>query len=72
MKKRDMTKLALVQAGEATAQRAAPGASALLAPRAPADRARLERMFNAHNAVVWTAGKEEHRWLLWFSKGPRP
>ena len=49
MKKRDMTKLALVQAREATAQPAAPGAAA----RAPADRARLERMFNAHHAVVW-------------------
>ena len=50
MKKRDMTKLALVQAGEATAQ---PGATPTVVPRAPADRARLERMFNAHNAVVW-------------------
>jgi RNA polymerase sigma-70 factor (ECF subfamily) len=50
MKKRDMTKLALVQAGEATAQAAA---TPVVVPRAPADRARLERMFNAHNAVVW-------------------
>ncbi len=53
MKKRDMTKLALVQAGEATAQPAVLGARPVVAPRAPADRARLERMFNAHNAVVW-------------------
>src|SRR6266496_97396 len=53
MKKRDMTKLALVQAGDATAQPAVLGARPVVAPRAPADRARLERMFNAHNAVVW-------------------
>jgi RNA polymerase sigma-70 factor (ECF subfamily) len=53
MKDRDMTKLALVKAGEATADAAALGSPQAVPPRLPADRARLERMFNAHNALVW-------------------
>ena len=58
MKKRDMATLALVKAADAT-ERAdaraagAPGADAKLAPRMPADRGRLERMFQAHHALVW-------------------
>lgn len=57
MKTRDMARLALVKAGDAT-ERAdvraagAPGAQPL-PPRAPADRSRLERMFQAHHALVW-------------------
>ena len=56
MKNRDMTKLALVKAGNATAQPSTLGApvdATPAAPRAPADRSRLERMFNAHHALVW-------------------
>jgi RNA polymerase sigma-70 factor, ECF subfamily len=60
MKIRDMARLALVKAGGATARAEAPaadvpvvGAPGSLVPRAPADRARLERMFTAHNALVW-------------------
>src|SRR6188508_3827758 len=54
MKRPDMTRLALVKAGDATERTAAPGADAKPpAPRAPADRTRLERMFEAHHALVW-------------------
>jgi RNA polymerase sigma-70 factor, ECF subfamily len=53
-----MTRLALVKAGDAT-ERAdiraadADGADAKLSSRAPVDRVRLERMFQAHHALVW-------------------
>jgi RNA polymerase sigma-70 factor (ECF subfamily) len=54
MKKPDMARLALVKAGDATERATAEGAGARpLAPRAPADRGRLERMFQAHHALVW-------------------
>jgi RNA polymerase sigma-70 factor (ECF subfamily) len=50
-----MAKLALVKAGEATDRSHAPVPEpARPAPtRAPADRSRLERMFQAHHALVW-------------------
>jgi RNA polymerase sigma-70 factor, ECF subfamily len=58
MKLPDMTRLALVKAGDATERSA--GTNAPLAgipkgapPRAPAVRSRLERRFTAHHALVW-------------------
>ena len=49
-----MTRLALVKAGDATERTTAQDVGAKpLAPRAPADRTRLERMFEAHHALVW-------------------
>src|SRR5262245_48429149 len=51
MKNRDMTRLALVKAGDATERATAPGANP--SPRVPVDRGRLERMFQAHHALVW-------------------
>jgi RNA polymerase sigma-70 factor, ECF subfamily len=57
MKIRDMARLALVKAGDTTERvdvrgAGAPGAQPL-PPRPPADRSRLERMFQAHHALVW-------------------
>ena len=48
-----MTRLALVKAGEATERATAPGAAVPAVPRPPVDRPRLERMFQAHHALVW-------------------
>jgi len=48
-----MTRLALVKAGEATERATAPGAAVPVVPRPPVDRPRLERMFQAHHALVW-------------------
>jgi RNA polymerase sigma-70 factor, ECF subfamily len=50
-----MARLALVKAGDATERATAEGAGAktLTAPQAPVDRGRLERMFQAHHALVW-------------------
>ena len=50
-----MTRLALVKAGTAAERPQALGSEPGRAapPRAPADRARLERMFTAHHALVW-------------------
>jgi RNA polymerase sigma-70 factor (ECF subfamily) len=56
MKVRDMVRLALVKAGDATERADAAGAPAAprpAPPRAPVDRTRLERMFTAHHALVW-------------------
>jgi RNA polymerase sigma-70 factor, ECF subfamily len=52
-----MARLALVKAGDATERATAhdAGADSTLPspPRAPVDRSRLERMFQAHHALVW-------------------
>ena len=60
MKIRDMTRLALVKAGDATERSGGSGPTTVpigppraVPPRAPADRSRLERMFTAHHALVW-------------------
>src|SRR5262245_39400681 len=57
MKRRDMARLALVKAGDATeradVRAAGAGAPAEAPVRAPADRSRLEQMFAAHHALVW-------------------
>ena len=48
-----MARLALVKAGEATERATADGAAQAMPPRVPVDRPRLERMFQAHHALVW-------------------
>jgi RNA polymerase sigma-70 factor (ECF subfamily) len=49
-----MARLALVKAGDATERATAEGAGAkALTAQAPVDRGRLERMFQAHHALVW-------------------
>ena len=48
-----MTRLALVKAGEATERATADGAAPAVPSRVPVDRTRLERMFQAHHALVW-------------------
>ena len=49
-----MARLALVKAGDATERATAEGAGAkTLTAQAPVDRGRLERMFQAHHALVW-------------------
>jgi RNA polymerase sigma-70 factor (ECF subfamily) len=55
MKNRDMARLALVNSEDAGARATAvvAGIAKSAAPRAPAERSRLERMFNAHHALVW-------------------
>src|SRR5947207_12250770 len=54
MKDRDMTRLALVKAGGATERAPGPGARDEKPGLPPvADRGRLEKMFQAHHALVW-------------------
>jgi RNA polymerase sigma-70 factor (ECF subfamily) len=57
MKNRDMTRLALVKTGGAAEPASGPGqgtrGAKAVPPQAPADRTRLERMFQAHHALVW-------------------
>src|SRR6476469_7295500 len=53
MKNRDMTRLALVKAATASGPLPSVGVGAAPTSEQPHDRSRLEKMFQAHHALVW-------------------